>query len=88
MHALGPEDQSMSQRNVEKVIGVLATDEEMRRRFRTDPEGTLDFLIAQGLELTPCEFEGLRHLSARRLTHFAEALDPRLQKSDLKKGMA
>lgn len=78
----------MSQRNVEKVIGVLATDEGMRRRFATDPDGTLDALIAQGLELTPCEVEGLRHLSARRLTHFAEALDPRLQKSDLKKGTA
>ena len=78
----------MSQRNVEKVIGVLATDEELRRRFASDPRGTLEMLIAQGLELTSCEVEALRSLSPRRLAHFAEALDPRLQKSDLKKGAA
>ena len=76
----------MSQRSVEKVIGVLATDEGLRRQFASDPRGTLELLVAQGLELTPCELEALRGLSLRRLTHFAEALDPRLQKTDLKKG--
>jgi len=75
----------MSQRNVEKVIGVLVTDEELRRRFASDPKGTLESLIASGLELTMCELEALRTLNPRRLTHFAEAVDPRLQKSDLKR---
>jgi hypothetical protein len=78
----------MSQRNVEKIIGLLATDEGLRSRFRTDPKGTLHELLAMGLELSECEFEALRGLSPRRLTQFAEALDPRLQKSDLKKGAA
>jgi hypothetical protein len=75
----------MSQRNVERVIGLLVTDEGLRHRFLADPKGTLDSLIADGWELNPCEIEALRVLSPRRLAHFAEAVDPRLQKSDLKK---
>ena len=38
----------MSQRNVERVIGLLVTDEGLRHRFLADPKGTLDSLIADG----------------------------------------
>ena len=31
----------MSQTNVERVIGILATDEAIRRRFTQDPRATL-----------------------------------------------
>jgi len=76
----------MSQRNVEKVIGLLATDESLRHRFVTDPEDTLASLLQEGLELNPCEIDALRSINPRVLARFAEAIDPRLQKSDLKRG--
>lgn len=74
----------MSQTNVERVIGLLATDEAFRRRFSEDPRSTLRALSERGLGLTPCEFEALASLDPRRLERFADGLDPRLQKSDLR----
>jgi len=70
----------MSQRAVERVIGSLATDEGLRRRFRHDPRAALQELVAQGLELNECERASLVSLDAREIARFARAIDPRLQR--------
>jgi len=78
----------MSQPNVERVIGVLATDEGFRRRFAADPCGALQQLIEGGIELTACERFALATLDPAELTRFADAIDARLQKTDLEGGGA
>ena len=74
----------MSQRNVEQVIGKLATDEEFRRRFETDRVSVLRDLIESGVELTPVEVKALLDLDFSACRRFARCLDPRLQKISLK----
>ena len=76
----------MSQANVERVVGLLVTDEAMRRRFAADPHATIRSLRERGFELTACEQWALATLDARQLLQFASALDPRLLKADLKEG--
>jgi hypothetical protein len=75
----------MSQRNVEQVIGRLATDEDFRRRFETEREAVLQELIGSGTELTPVELKALRDLNFSACRRFARCLDPRLQKISFKK---
>jgi len=74
-------EESMSQRGVEVVLGRLATDEVLRRRFAVGSRRTLDELEAQGLELTALERDALEGLDVATLQRFAEAIDPRLQKA-------
>jgi hypothetical protein len=76
----------MSQVNVEKIIGLLATDEAIRRRFSEDPQAVLAELAERGVELNPCERWSLARLDPKDLARFAEAIEPRLQKADLKGG--
>jgi hypothetical protein len=73
----------MSQRNVERIIGRLVTDEAFRREFIVNPEGALQALTDDGIELTECEREAIRNVDPRMLTFFADSIDPCLQKSDL-----
>jgi hypothetical protein len=77
----------MSQRSVERVIGRLVTDEAFRRRFAAQPENALRELIGCSLELTPCEIQALVGIDAQSVERFAEALDPRLQKTDIQGGI-
>jgi hypothetical protein len=74
----------MSHINVERVIGLLATDEGLRERFTRDPNAVLSELIEHGMELNVCERWSLAHMDVRELSRFANAIDPRLQKVDLK----
>ena len=74
----------MSQDNVERVIGLLATDEGLRERFARDPHAVLRELVERGLELNTCEWWSLARMDAGELMRFANAIDPRLQKADLK----
>jgi hypothetical protein len=74
----------MSQKNVELIIGKLATDEEFRRSYRLDPARTVLALLNSGIELTRCERTALVSMDPRFLEEFAESLDPRLQKACLK----
>jgi len=76
----------MSQRNVEIVIGRLATDEEMREKFLENPGAAITKMRGDGLELSTVEVEALTALPANALEALAEALDPRLQKASLKTG--
>ena len=70
----------MSQRNVELVIGKLATDEDFRRRFAASPEAVLAQAAAGGCELTPVERRALIDLEMDACERFAARLDSRLQK--------
>lgn len=76
----------MSQRCVERIIGLLATDEGLRAHFRKDPRATLQEMLERGLELNPCELASLATLDAREITRFAQAIDPRLQRIDVHGG--
>jgi len=73
----------MSQRGVEIVLGRLATDEAVRRRFRESPALALRELMTLGIELTPVELAALESLDPSALHRFARALDSRLQKAAL-----
>jgi hypothetical protein len=74
------EDLAMSQRNVELVLGKLATDEDFRRRFAASPEAALSEAAAGGLDLTPVEQRALIDLEADACERFAACLDPRIPK--------
>lgn len=70
----------MSQRNVERVIGRLVTDEPFRARFAENPEAALKEIVECGLELTSVELGALAGMDVGMVTRFAEAIDPRIQK--------
>lgn len=70
----------MSQKTVERILGKLATDEEYRQRFRSNPGGTLADAGREPEGLTPVEREALAALDPDLLERFADALDPRLQR--------
>ena len=70
----------MSQRAVERVIGSLATDEGLCRRFAKNPQRALRELVAQGLELNECEHDSLLSLDAAEIARFARTIDPRLRR--------
>jgi hypothetical protein len=76
----------MSQRNVERVIGRLVTDERLRRQFALDPETTLRGMVQEGLELTGCELLALVSLDPRGVERLADSIHPQLQKVDLHGG--
>ena len=76
----------MSQIHVERIIGLLATDEGLRRRFIEDPGDTIKKLIESGLELNWCERRSLARLDPKELARFAQVIDGRLQKIDLERG--
>jgi hypothetical protein len=65
-------------RNVEVVIGRLATDPELRRRFALQPH---DVLREQLLELNDIEFEALASTDPEALRAFADSLDVRLRRA-------
>ena len=71
----------MTHRNVETLIGRLATDPVLRRRFVKDPATVLGELRDQGVELTPVEIEALASTDPEALRVFAEALDRRIRKA-------
>jgi hypothetical protein len=73
----------MTQRGVEIVLGRLATDEAVRRRFQQAPLLALRDLMALGVELSAVEMQALESLDASVVQRFAQALDPRLQKAVL-----
>jgi hypothetical protein len=70
----------MSQKDVERVIGRLVTDEAFRRRYETDPHAAVMEFIGCGMELTAVELSALVSLDCRVVSRFADALDPRIQK--------
>jgi hypothetical protein len=75
----------MTHRNVETLIGRLATDAALRRRFEEDRAGLLRQLHEQGYELTPFELDALASTDASALRALAEGLDRRIRRLDLEK---
>jgi hypothetical protein len=72
----------MTHRNVETLIGRLATDPDFRRRFSNDATAVLAEFRDQGYELTPIELEALKVMDAAAIEEFAAALDRRIRKLD------
>lgn len=70
----------MSQRNVERVIGRLVTDEGFRRRFEADPAGVLQEMQETGCELTCLEQRAIASIDPDLVAQFADSIDPRIQK--------
>lgn len=70
----------MSQKAVEHFIGKLATDEEVRLRFRRSPRELLESAAEKGEPLTGVEMEALAAIDPDLLDRFADTLDARLQR--------
>ncbi len=68
-------------KNVETLIGRLATDPTLRRRFAEGPLAVLAELAAAGLELTGVELRALAAIDLESLRAFASSLDRRLRKA-------
>ena len=76
----------MTHRNVETLIGKLATDATLRRRFLEDPALALAEIRAQGFELTEIELQALASTSPDAIREFAASVDRRIQKAEFPDG--
>ena len=74
----------MSHRTIERVIGRLLTDEELRLKFTRAPKRTLAELGEQGWELTRIEVDALLTIEIRLWSDVAARIDPRLQRCSLR----
>jgi hypothetical protein len=74
----------MSQKIVQKIIGQLLTDEELRARFVQQPVETLIALQDQGFELTKGEVEALLQTDRTLWEAAAERISPCLQRCTLR----
>ena len=74
----------MTHRNVETLIGRLATDPNLRRRFLEDPEQVLNEFKEQGYELTNVELEALASIDGKAIRSFAGALDRRIRRAEVR----
>ena len=74
----------MSHRTIERIIGRLLTDEELRFKFTRSPTRTLAELDEQGWELTRIEVDALLTMEIRLWSEVAARIDPRLQRCSLK----
>lgn len=76
----------MAQKTVERIIGKLATDEEIRHRFRRAPRETLELAVGESDSLTTVERDALAAIDPEFLDRFADSLDPRLQRVRIPRG--
>jgi hypothetical protein len=74
----------MSHRTIERVIGRLLTDEELRHEFVRSPRRTLVALSEQGWELSRLEVDALLAIEIGLWSEVAARIDPRLQRCSLK----
>ncbi len=74
----------MSQRTIERVIGRLLTDEELRHEFTRSPRRTLVELHEQGWELSRFEADALLAIEIGLWSEMAARIDSRLQRCSLK----
>jgi hypothetical protein len=74
----------MSHRTIERVIGRLLTDEELRLEFTRSPRRTLAELREQGWELSRLEVDALLTMEVGLWSDVAARIDPRLQRCSLK----
>jgi hypothetical protein len=76
----------MTHRNVETLIGKLATDGHLRRRFLEDPARVLAEVREQGLELSDIELQALASTNPDAIRDFAASVDRRIQKAEFPDG--
>jgi hypothetical protein len=76
----------MSQRTIERVIGRLLTDEELRHEFTRSPRRTLAELNEQGWDLSRFEVDALLSIEIGLWSETAARIDCRLQRCSLKTG--
>ena len=76
----------MSHRNVENLIGRLATDPVLRRRFAEDPAAVLRELAEQGFELTAIEADALKSTDIGPVRLLADSLDRRIKRAEPVRG--
>ena len=74
----------MSQRTIERVIGRLLTDEELRHEFTRSPRRTLAELDEQGWDLSRLEVDALLAIEIALWSETAVRIDSRLQRCSLK----
>ncbi len=74
----------MSQRTIERVIGRLLTDEELRFKFSRSPNRTLAELSEQGWELSRIELDALLAIEIGLWSEVAARIDSRLQRCSLR----
>ena len=67
----------MSQQAVERTLGKLATDDEFRARFFSNPAAAT---WEAGLPLSPIELEALSGLSRAAIARFSQSLDQRIRR--------
>ena len=72
----------MTHRNVETVIGRLATDPLIRRRFAENPAAVLKQFQEEGCELTAVEVDALAATDPEAIRSFAQAIDRRIRKAE------
>lgn len=77
----------MSQPTVERLIGRLVTDEELRHEFTQAPEETLRTLCERGWALNNAEFDALIKTDISVWPELAARIDPRIQRCSLKRGV-
>ena len=73
----------MAQKTVERIIGRILTDEDLRTRFVTHPAATLTALRDQGHDLTNGEIAALVQTDMRLWQRGTRWLDVRLQRCRL-----
>ena len=74
----------MSHRTIERVIGRLLTDEELRDKFTRSPRRTLLELNEEGWELSRLEVDALLAIEIGLWSEVAARINPRLQRCSLK----
>jgi hypothetical protein len=75
---------AMAHRTVERVIGRLLTDEELRLKFIRSPRRTVAELGELGWELSRLEVDALLATDVELWSDVAARIDPRLQRCSLK----
>lgn len=74
----------MSQRHIEKLVGRLLTDEELRSAFIRHPAETLDHLQGQGWEISAVERDALLEEDPAVWRDLARRIPSRLQRCNLR----
>lgn len=72
----------VTHRNVEALLGRLATDPSLRRRFADDPAAVLQQLQDEGFALTPVELDALAGTDPDAIRSFAQSIDRRIRRAD------
>jgi hypothetical protein len=75
MAAQDAREDMMSQRDVERTLGRLLTDQDFRDKFFLDPAGAS---LTLGIELTPHEVEALFRVPRPALASLGARLDDRI----------